>query len=178
MQERRARSNVTRWCLFNLTDLSRTSQKVSLAHTLKLPNHVDQRITATGILTKREVGGFGFRRFCSENQSDRRAVFVGDGPFRGRSFKFFFKWSTGPAAPRLRAPSGVFHGGLSSGSVERDDLSRRPAGETARMPIANLPSHVDGANPRSLHRSSLPSVTEYWRRHSRSISAEWITFSD
>jgi len=46
---------VTRWRLFNLTDLSRTSQKVSLAHTLKLPNHVDQRITATGILTKREM---------------------------------------------------------------------------------------------------------------------------
>ena len=115
MQERRARSNVTRWCLFNLTDLSRTCQKVSLAHTLKLPNHVDQRITATGILTKREVGGFGFRRFCSENQSDRRAVFVGDGPFRGRSFKFF---SSGQPARRRRG------------------FERRRASSTAASPAA------------------------------------------
>lgn len=55
------------------------------------------------------------------------------------------------AATRFRTLPGVFQRSLTSGAVERDDFFRRLAGETARVPVTNLPGHLDRSNVRSLH---------------------------
>ena len=76
------------------------------------------------------------------------------GPSRsGRSFscaKFqvSFKWSTDPATACLRALSSVYHRSLTGGAIERNALFRRLARETARVPVANLPGHLDRSDAR------------------------------
>jgi hypothetical protein len=70
-----------------LRDEGAEIQRVVLEHELKreYQSFLQKR--------KSDVGGFGFRGFCSEICSDRRAVSDRDGPFRAQSFKFF---SSGP----------------------------------------------------------------------------------
>src|SRR5688572_7199167 len=79
-------------------------------------------------------------------------------PLSCAKFQDSFKWSTGATTAGLRALSGVFHRRLTSRAVESNHLFRRLAGETTRVPIANLAGHLDRSDARTLHTLSLPSA--------------------
>jgi len=57
----------------------------------------------------------------------------------------------GPSSAKLRTAFRVLHCCLTGRPIKRDDFLGRLAGQSARLTVADLANHFDGANPRCLH---------------------------
>ena len=67
----------------------------------------------------------------------------------------------GPAPAKLRAFDGFLPRCFPCGPVIRDDFVPRLPGQASCLTVTNLPDHLDGANPSSIH-SSRPPVVRGW----------------